>query len=97
VGVSVPVCPVFLVVSLGFWDVSRALLRDSRDCCFPLSRILCRLHNTTLLSHGGGVYFCFPVCYVGSIQLMISLSELNMDEKTLVVRCVVSVCERLNV
>eukprot|EP00041_Stephanoeca_diplocostata_P012255 m.205411 g.205411 ORF g.205411 m.205411 type:complete len:320 (+) comp18875_c0_seq2:98-1057(+) len=41
-------------------------------------------HNSAALSVGQGVYYSFPVRYIGSIQVIESLRSLNMDDKTLV-------------
>lgn len=38
--------------------------------------------NSAALAVGKGVYYSFPVRYIGSIQVIESLRELNMDEKT---------------
>lgn len=39
-------------------------------------------HNTAALAVGKGVYYSFPVRYIGSIQMIQSLRTLNMKEKT---------------
>lgn len=39
-------------------------------------------HNTAALAVGKGVYYSFPVRYVGSIQVMESMSPLPMSDKT---------------
>jgi len=41
-------------------------------------------HNTAALAVGKGVYYSFPVRYIGSIQVIESLRTLSMDEKTAV-------------
>eukprot|EP00047_Mylnosiga_fluctuans_P003316 m.228504 g.228504 ORF g.228504 m.228504 type:complete len:592 (+) comp11753_c0_seq1:212-1987(+) len=40
------------------------------------------LHNDELLSAGNGIYYCFPVRYIGSLQVLASLNALSMEEKT---------------
>lgn len=39
-------------------------------------------HNSAALAVGKGVYYSFPVRYIGSIQVIESLRTLSMDEKT---------------
>jgi len=39
-------------------------------------------HNTAALAVGQGVYYSFPVRYVGSIQVMESMRSLSMPDKT---------------
>lgn len=41
-------------------------------------------HNSAALSVGHGVYYSFPVRYVGSIQVMQSLTKISMEVKTAV-------------
>jgi len=41
-------------------------------------------HNTAALAVGQGVYYSFPVRYVGSIQVMESMRTLSMPDKTAV-------------
>ena len=40
------------------------------------------LHESRLLGHGKGVFFCFPVLYIGSVQVNVSLSTIQPDQKT---------------
>eukprot|EP00043_Microstomoeca_roanoka_P025415 m.8619 g.8619 ORF g.8619 m.8619 type:complete len:356 (-) comp5493_c0_seq1:309-1376(-) len=40
------------------------------------------LHDEQALSHGSGVYYSFPVKYIGSLQILKSLRDLNMEQKT---------------
>eukprot|EP00056_Hartaetosiga_gracilis_P003974 m.69954 g.69954 ORF g.69954 m.69954 type:complete len:382 (+) comp11655_c0_seq1:65-1210(+) len=40
------------------------------------------LHNENALAHGDGVFYSFPVRYIGSVQVLQSLRGLEMDEKT---------------
>lgn len=52
------------------------------------------LHNDSLLAHGQGVYYCFPVRvrkfvhtpsflqYIGSLQVLASLNALSLEQKT---------------
>lgn len=39
-------------------------------------------HNTAALAVGHGVYYSFPVRYIGSIQILDSMRDLSMDDKT---------------
>lgn len=50
------------------------------------------LHNGTLLTHGKGVYYCFPVRYVGSLQVLTSLNPLSLEEKTALCREAIDRC-----
>jgi len=38
-------------------------------------------HNTAALAQGKGIYYSFPVNYVGSIQILTSITSLPMDTK----------------
>ena len=59
----------------------------SPSLSLSLSRALSRpddgwTHNTAALAVGQGVYYSFPVRYVGSIQVMESMRSLSMPDKT---------------
>eukprot|EP00035_Acanthoeca_spectabilis_P035282 m.33530 g.33530 ORF g.33530 m.33530 type:complete len:330 (-) comp7201_c0_seq1:118-1107(-) len=49
-------------------------------------------HNTAALAVGKGVYYSFPVRYIGSIQVIESLRTLDMDQKTQVCWEAISRC-----
>lgn len=49
-------------------------------------------HNTAALAVGNGVYYSFPVRYVGSIQVMETMRHLEMAEKTAVCWEAISRC-----
>eukprot|EP00055_Hartaetosiga_balthica_P006965 m.23176 g.23176 ORF g.23176 m.23176 type:complete len:381 (+) comp5529_c0_seq1:46-1188(+) len=40
------------------------------------------LHNENALAHGEGIFYSFPVRYIGSLQVINSLRTLDMNEKT---------------
>ncbi|EGD74877.1 hypothetical protein PTSG_07105 [Salpingoeca rosetta] len=44
------------------------------------------LHDEQALAHGSGIYYSFPVKYVGSLQILESLRALSMEDKTNVCR-----------
>ena len=54
-------------------------------------------HNTAALAVGQGVYYSFPVRYVGSIQVMESMRSLSMPDKTAVCWEAIARCVRVRV
>jgi len=40
------------------------------------------LHDSTALASGAGIFYSFPVRYIGSLQVLQSLNGLNIDQKT---------------